>query len=298
MRLYSETYGDRQASADKPTLVFLHGLLGSGRDWRLVIDQLASQYFCLTVDLPGHGQSAHALVGQAQAVTASSLTDADNGDSAANVNADGFAHTASLIMATLQARNLRDVVLVGYSLGARVAMSLACQLAEQAGAEPDTPESKHYHPRLVGMVLEGGHFGLPDDERAARYANDCRWANRFAQEPMALVLSDWYQQPVFASLTAEQRQRLVQKRSENQGAAVAQMLLATSLAKQPFLLPQLTECPHSVHYLCGEKDTKFTALAARSGLAVTVIADAGHNVHVEQPLAFARAVQDYLEHIL
>lgn len=136
MRLYSETYGDRQASADKPTLVFLHGLLGSGRDWRLVIDQLASQYFCLTVDLPGHGQSAHALVsqtqagqiqasqiqqGQAQAVTAcsltaSGLTNVDNGDSAASVNADGFAHTASLIMATLQARNVRDVVLVGYSL--------------------------------------------------------------------------------------------------------------------------------------------------------------------------------------
>ncbi|PSU53115.1 hypothetical protein C9I90_21160, partial [Photobacterium aphoticum] len=246
----------------------------------------------------GQIQAGQIQQGQAQALTASGLTNVDNGDSAANVNADGFAHTAHLIMATLQARNLRDVVLVGYSLGARVAMSLACQLAQRE-AEPSLDQERDSSsPCLVGMVLEGGHFGLPDDERAARYANDCRWANRFVQEPMALVLSDWYQQPVFASLTAEQRQRLVQKRSDNQGSAVAHMLLATSLAKQPFLLPQLTECPHSVHYLCGEKDTKFTALAARSGLAVTVIADAGHNVHVEQPLAFARAVQDYLEHIL
>ena len=288
MLLYSENHANERGNDrgnGQPTLVFLHGLLGSGRDWQSVVDHLAPRHRCLTVDLPGHGQS-HQLV------------------------VDDFEQTAASLQATLHHRGVTDYVLVGYSLGARVAMYHACcylrssDCASNSAIDFAIPSSVSSmrpaasSPRLVGMVLEGGHFGLPEGERAARFAHDTRWAQRFTQEPLTTVLSDWYQQPVFSSLTAEQRQQLVQKRSANQGAAVAHMLLATSLAKQPFLLSSLTERYPSVHYLCGEKDTKFTDLATRSGLTVSVIAEAGHNVHVEQPQAFAKAVEHYLCHMM
>ncbi|WP_328585797.1 hypothetical protein [Photobacterium aquimaris] len=39
MLLYSETFGVK-TQASQPTLVFLHGLLGNGRDWRYVISSL------------------------------------------------------------------------------------------------------------------------------------------------------------------------------------------------------------------------------------------------------------------
>ena len=266
MQLYSETYGVADGgdslSPEKlaqPTLVFLHGLLGSGRDWQQVVNQLGSKYTCLTIDLPGHGHSRL-------------------------LHAAGFEQTSQWLSETLAARGIKRYILVGYSLGARVAMFHACHQAVASSVAS----------QLCGLILEGGHFGLPQSERAARLENDQRWAQRFAGEPIAEVLADWYQQPVFSSLNHDQRQGLIAKRSDNLGSSIAHMLQATSLAKQPLLQSQLTGLPIPVHYLCGEKDKKFTLLATGSDLSYQVIEDAGHNVHVEQPYLFARAVDDYI----
>ncbi len=76
------------------------------------------------------------------------------------------------------------------------------------------------HPAgLCGVVIEGGHPGLQDaDARQARLASDRRWAARFRSEPLENVFADWYQQPVFASLTDAQREALITLRSQNNGA--------------------------------------------------------------------------------
>ena len=261
--LYSETYG----TPAQPTLVFLHGLLGSGRDWQQVINQLSSKYRCLTIDLPGHGHSRFLQADLEQ----------------------GFEQVSLWLSSTLAARGVERYILVGYSLGARMSMYHACRHAADL-SEPSLSAA----PQLCGLILEGGHFGLPQDARAARWENDQRWARRFANEPITQVLVDWYQQPVFSSLNHDQRQGLIAKRSDNLGSSIAHMLLATSLAKQPLLQPQLTGLSIPVHYLCGEKDNKFTLLAAGSDLSYQVIEDAGHNVHVEQPYLFARAVDDFI----
>ena len=43
-------------------LVLLHGFLGSGADWRQVLPGLQHHYRCVTVDLPGHGESSNTMV--------------------------------------------------------------------------------------------------------------------------------------------------------------------------------------------------------------------------------------------
>ncbi|MEC6831901.1 2-succinyl-6-hydroxy-2,4-cyclohexadiene-1-carboxylate synthase [Photobacterium toruni] len=268
MLLYSETFGVK-ANTKQPTLVFLHGLLGSGHDWRYVISQLAATQQCITIDLPGHGLSAF--------VDTEMTTVAREG---------GFDAIHHALIATLAHRGVNDYVLIGYSMGARLAMYHACALAAN-------PVSSHL-PRLVKVLLEGGHFGLPAVEREPRYQHDQHWAARFAQQPLIGVLQDWYQQPVFASLTSAQRQALVAKRSDNLGSGIAKMMLATSLAKQPQLLPQLQQLSVPIHYLCGGRDTKFHHLASACGLAVTVIDDAGHNIHIEQPVAFTTALLTFI----
>ena len=265
MLLYSETFGVK-ANATQPTLVFLHGLLGSGHDWRYVISSLATTHQCITIDLPGHGLSA--------------FVDAEMAIDGLN---SGFETVHQALMETLQHRGVNDYVIIGYSMGARLAMYHACALAIDSTPVPSSPQ-------LINMVLEGGHFGLPLAERTLRYQHDQHWAVRFAQQPLIEVLQDWYQQPVFASLTCEQRQALVVKRSDNLGSGVAKMMLATSLAKQPQLLPQLQQLSLPIHYLCGEHDTKFRDLASACGLKVSVINDAGHNIHIEQPVAFTTAL--------
>ncbi|EBU8650145.1 2-succinyl-6-hydroxy-2,4-cyclohexadiene-1-carboxylate synthase, partial [Salmonella enterica subsp. enterica serovar Typhimurium] len=117
----------------------------------------------LYIDLPGHGGSAAIPV-------------------------DGFADVIRLLRATLISYNILKFWLVGYSLGGRVAMMAACQGI----------------PGLCGLVVEGGHPGLQNEQaRAERRLSDGRWAERFRHEPLTEVFHDWYQQPVFASLTAQ-----------------------------------------------------------------------------------------------
>ena len=42
---------------ERPTVLFLHGFLGSSADWNDVVAALEKDFYCLVVDLPGHGDS-------------------------------------------------------------------------------------------------------------------------------------------------------------------------------------------------------------------------------------------------
>ncbi|MGG7668286.1 2-succinyl-6-hydroxy-2,4-cyclohexadiene-1-carboxylate synthase [Yersinia sp. J1] len=238
----------------KPWLVWLHGLLGNGEDWSEVAGR-CTEFPSLFVDLPGHGGS----VAQAP------------GD---------FAEVSRQLNATLAAQNIQDYWLIGYSLGGRIAMYHAC-CGEHTG--------------LRGLLVEGGNPGLENEElRRARLLRDTHWAQRFRQEPMTQVLVDWYLQPIFADLTASQRQEFIDLRSVNQGFTVAAMLESTSLGRQPYLLPALHQLAIPFAYLCGERDLKFQQLARQNRLPLHTLAGAGHNAHRANPDAFAEQVRLFL----
>ncbi|MDD1782417.1 2-succinyl-6-hydroxy-2,4-cyclohexadiene-1-carboxylate synthase [Enterovibrio sp. ZSDZ35] len=253
----------KHEDASAPTLVFLHGLLGSQKDWQPVVDQLSCHYSCLTLDLPGHGES----------------TDVDGVD---------FDTTCQLILQSINLHINGPIWLIGYSLGARLAMYLSS-----------------FHARLLptaafkveALVVESGHTGLSPQDRPARWQHDDKWAKRFEQEPMGDVLQVWYEQPVFSSLNHEQKQSLVAVRGGNLGSKVASMLRATSLSKQPLLGEPLCESGIPVHFICGESDSKFSALASHSGFDFQIVPNAGHNIHAEQPKLFSQLVKQLIEAI-
>lgn len=250
-----------QGKGEAPALVFLHGLLGSQSDWQAVVDTMAEDHLCLTLDLPGHGGSRH-------------------------VSVAGFDDTCQRLVDTIQQTIDRPFWLVGYSLGARLAMYLTAYAAERFKGSPAP---------LAGLIVESGHPGLAEGERAARWANDNHWACRFESEPIVDVLQDWYQQAVFSSLNHAQRQSLVAARSANLGDQVASMLRATSLSRQENLIAPLQRSGVDVHYLCGNKDPKFRALAAQSGFAFHCVPEAGHNIHAEQPALFCQLLKQLID---
>ena len=210
----------------------------------------------LYLDLPGHGGSA-------------------------DTGVTGFAEVSDLLSHTLVSYNILKYWLVGYSLGGRIAMFHACQ----------QPKG------LLGVTVEGGHPGLQDaDARQARLASDRRWATRFRSEPLEKVFADWYQQPVFASLTDAQRDALITLRSQNNGAALAMMLEATSLAVQPDLRTALSARDFTFDYLYGERDEKFAALAAELSATRHAIPHAGHNAHRDNPEAVAASLAQILRY--
>ncbi|WP_028024915.1 2-succinyl-6-hydroxy-2,4-cyclohexadiene-1-carboxylate synthase [Enterovibrio calviensis] len=246
----------------RPAIVFLHGLLGSSKDWQGVVDILEQDFTCLTIDLPGHGNSKNVRV-------------EDMGE------ANGFEETGRLVIQAIQSHLNQPFWLVGYSLGARIGMYLCAFLRQELTGNAS----------MLGLIIESGHTGLPESERGARFENDERWAVRFEHEPMFDVLQDWYQQAVFSSLNHEQKQSLVTIRSDNLGIEVASMLRATSLAKQPLLIEPLKTSGLPLYYFCGENDPKFGALAMHSGFDFLTIPNAGHNIHAEQATLFSQHVK-------
>lgn len=234
-----------QAKPAQPGAPWLVFLHGFSGDCRewQAVGEQLTAFSRLYVDLPGHGGSAE-------------------------IRVSGFAQVIELLRSTLISYNILKYWLVGYSLGGRVAMTAACQ--GMTG--------------LCGLVVEGGHPGLQSEAaRDARRRSDAHWAQRFRQEALRDVFSDWYQQPVFASLNAGQRAELVALRSDNNGGTLAAMLEATSLAAQPDLRAALTARTFPFYYLCGERDSKFRALAAELAAESHVIRNAGHNAHRENP---------------
>lgn len=266
--LYSVSFESTSslAQSQKPSLVFLHGLLGSTEDWQQIVEDLSSDYQCICIDLPGHALS--------QAVAA-----------------NDFQHVQQLIIATLAQYELGDIVFVGYSLGARIAMKIACSPAP------------HWPYCIKGMLLESGNPGLNSSaEQLQRGLHDLAWVTRFSEAPLYHVLPDWYQQGVFASLTCSQKARLVKTRSQIQadkygfhgGQQISKMLAATSLSKQGYLLPKLQQAEFPIRMVCGELDPKFVALTQASQLPHSVIANAGHNVHAEQPAIFSKLIREFV----
>ncbi len=96
--LYVEERGD-----GAPTLVFLHYWGGSGRTWTQVIDALADRFRCVAIDLRGWGRS---------------------GRDAEDYSLFAQAGDVEEIIAAL---DLKDVVLVGHSMGGKIAQILAAQ---------------------------------------------------------------------------------------------------------------------------------------------------------------------------
>lgn len=245
---------------EKTCVVFLHGLLGSAKDWRPLCHELKSlnSYSCLTLDLPGHGEQ--------KALEPTSISE-----------------VLFYLQLQLQALN-QPYWLVGYSLGARLAMQYAVKLA-----------SSDFDPYLKGLILESGHTGLAQEMRKARLLQDEHWAKRFESEIMCDLLQDWYQQGVFSSLNTAQKQSLIKLRSDNLGKKIAALLRAMSLSKQAQLNQALGALSFPVHLICGQKDEKFCALAKVSGLNYHLIEKAGHNVHFEQAKQMARLIDKLIK---
>lgn len=85
-----------------PALVFLHYFGGSLHSWEAVLAQLSTEFYCLAIDLPGFGDSP-------------ALSDHQTVDEVADV-------LTSIITAQL---GTRPFVLVGHSMGGKLAMAIA-----------------------------------------------------------------------------------------------------------------------------------------------------------------------------
>jgi 2-succinyl-6-hydroxy-2,4-cyclohexadiene-1-carboxylate synthase len=242
---------------DAPPLLLLHGFGADGRTWAPLAERLAAGWRVLAVDLPGHG-----------------------GTTAPGPSWD-LARAAMALATLLPALDARPPVVLGYSLGGRLALQLAL------------------HVPLPGLVLVGASAGLPDAAaRAERLAADQRWIARLA-EGLSTFWAAWDQQPVFATrLLRPSFERAFPEfvRGDQAPGGLAAAMAAFGLGRMAPLHGRLHGLQVRTVVVAGERDEKFTAqgrelVAALPAGTFLAAPGAGHDVPTESPDTLVRALE-------
>lgn len=247
-------------------LVLLHGFTGCAANWRALSAAWAGRYQSVAFDLLGHGRS----------------------DAPADPARYAMAATVADLAAVLDQLGLRRVVVLGYSLGGRVALHFAAAYPEWVRA----------------LILESASPGLATAaERQARIATDEALAARLERDGLQAFVDYWERLPLFASqtrLSAEARAALRAQRLQNNPAGLANSLRGLGTGAQPALWDHLPAIATPTLLVAGALDEKFTLIAQQMAARLPnarldIVPDAGHTVHLEQPEAFIASVAGFLE---
>jgi 2-succinyl-6-hydroxy-2,4-cyclohexadiene-1-carboxylate synthase len=245
-------------------LVLLHGFTGSAATWEPVRALLGARRRVVAVELPGHGASP------------------------APAPSCRLPEVARAAVAAVARLGILRADWLGYSLGGRLALQVAA----------DHPDA------VTRLVLESASPGIADDAaRAARAAADDALAARLAQDGLAWFVDHWMAQLLFASqrrldpvvLARERRVRLAQS-----AGGLATALRALSVGRQAPLWGRLATVATPTVVVAGADDERYVAIgramAARLPAArVAVVPDAGHTVHLENPVPFWSLVCRFLD---
>ena len=242
-------------------LVFLHGFTGSPRNFQPLIEQcpLGMRVF------------APALIGH------------DPEQDHQTPSTERFEDEVDRLAAALVQHALPPVHLIGYSLGARIALGLAVR-----------------HRELVARAtLIGVHPGLQTSaEREQRRASDAEWCALIQSEGVPAFVEAWQNQPLFASQAAlpeRVRELQRQQRLRHSAAGLCLSLRSTGLAEMPSYWPALAELALPVDLVTGALDERFSSLASAAHALLPEstlhsVAGVGHNVILENPSALAGIV--------
>ena len=248
-----------------PTVVFLHGFMGATDDWRPVMEALADAYYCVALDLPGHGQ-----------------TPASDDEAAYS-----FAGALAAVALRVDELGVKQAHWVGYSMGGRLALAGAFQYPE----------------RLQSLVLLSSSPGLLEPRQAAaRVRHDETWAKRLLQPPLEDALTAWYGQPLFASLHdyPSAYNAMIARRLRNRPPELARSMLGMSVGRQTPLWEKLSALIVPTLVLAGEKDPKYCEIAARMAAAsdriqARHVPAAGHSAHIEQPAEVGALLRNWID---
>ena len=247
----------RAGRGSRPPLLLLHGFTGSVRSWDEVRPRLAESAQVVALDVIGHGCSA----------------------APAEPERYSFAWSVRDLSALLDALGHESVDLLGYSMGGRLALQFALEAPR----------------RVRSLILESASPGIEDEaERRRRAHADDELARRIERHGVAAFVDEWERQPLLqpaAHVSAERRAALRAIRLRNSAVGLANSLRGMGVGEQLPLWGRLAELRMRVQLIVGERDTRYREIATRmrerlQAGQLSVVAEAGHTVHLEQPEAF------------
>ncbi|KAK4779911.1 hypothetical protein SAY87_016017 [Trapa incisa] len=251
-------------------VVFLHGFLGSSEDWMAIMKGISGSARCISIDLPGHGESrVKSSNGKAWGQRLS------------------IEVVASIVLKTMEQISSEKVTLVGYSMGARITLFMALKYAD----------------KVKGATIISGCPGLRTSAaRKRRRAQDDSKARILASYGLEFFLKSWYEGGLWKSLRSHPHfHQVVSSRLQYGDAhSLSRVLSDMSTGRQASLWEDLKHCKVPIALIVGKSDEKFKEIAGRmssefpkDSCQIFEIPKSGHAVHLENPLAVARAIRKF-----
>lgn len=243
-----------------PPLIILHGLFGSGRNWRRIAERLAARWRVFTVDLRNHGASPWAPT-------------------------MSFAEMADDLAAFYLARQLYSAVLIGHSLGGKTAMRFAL---EHPALVDDL---------IVVDIAPVAYAHSYDEMIAAMRALDLAKVHR--RRDAEAMLSGAVADPAMRSFLVQNLKHTAaggfawRINLEAIAASMGELVGWPDVGEREYPNRALFVRGEHSDYIAREHQAAIFRLFPQAEFAV--IADAGHRVHADQPQAFTDLVVRFLE---
>lgn len=254
---------ESEISNDKLPIIFLHGFTGQSSDWHFIFDKLNNKYLPIAIDLIGHGKSSSP----------------DNPD---YYSTDAITRQINRIIRSL---GLKKIILVGYSMGGRAALSYCCK----------------YNPDIRAAILESSTPGIRNfEQKKERVEFDFLLSERIKTEGVDKFLDYWFSIPLFESLKdIDNLENVKNQRKQNSVIGLSNMLAGFSTGLMPDYWDRLRNINFPVLLISGELDEKYTMINSEMSKLIPesehiIVKNCGHNVHLENPELFIKFVDQFL----
>ncbi|WP_233193625.1 2-succinyl-6-hydroxy-2,4-cyclohexadiene-1-carboxylate synthase [Sporosarcina sp. P3] len=261
-----DTHVARYGNEQLPAVVLLHGFTGSIATWQKTIEALMTDYYVIAVDLIGHGKT----------------------EAPETMNRYKMEEQIKDLYEVLQKLEIEKTVVIGYSMGGRVALGFTAMYPE----------------KVTSLVLESSSPGLrTSEQQLARRTADAKLADRIEQQGIIEFVDFWQEIPLFQSqkkLSASQQQAVRNERLNQRPIGLANSLRGIGTGSQPSYWQSLEQLSLPVLLLTGSEDVKFESIAQEIMKSLPnaqheTIKDAGHAIHVEKPQQFVTMIKSYLK---
>lgn len=240
---------------EKLSFIFLHGFLGLPRDWDSVIQILQKElpnYDYLALDYFNYPPLS--------------------------VKNDFQKWSENFVSYIEEKHAGRSIVLVGYSLGGRLAMNVL---------------KRHSNKILYAYFISAnpGFLLTEDFERNKRYEEDMKWSQKFIVDDWNSLIQEWNQQPVFDGSKGEPQR----ESSDYRRDLLSKALVNWSVSKQEDLRQVLIDNQKKIFWIVGDLDKKYVTLTKRifricPDMNYNISPSSSHRVLFDNPIEISRII--------
>lgn len=237
--------------------------MGSSLDWQIISENLSSDYYCMAIDLPGHGKS-----------------EIEN-----KKNSYSIKKTAKYIIDFLKNNKIESSHIIGYSMGGRLAIYLAI----------------NYPNYFKKIIIESAQPGILDSaERLNRKKFDHEISQKIEIMGLSKFLKFWYNQPIFTTLKNNKNfANLLNSRIKNDPKKLSKSLIEMGAGAQPSLWKDLIKIKNPCLLIAGEFDLKYQKIFSKMHKEIyssnfVILKNCGHNTHFENPVEFIKVIKKFL----